>query len=83
MFQNHFLLDISDYKYIWSNKRIILLQEIGLWHNQEKQEYHTIVCRYDPWCNCDKQECQGFLFLHDVICDTSTISVNVRVLLGE
>ena len=43
----------------------------------------TIVWVNDPWHNCDKQECQGFSFLHKVICDTSTISANSRVLLVE
>ena len=36
----------------------------------------------DPWHNCNKQECQGPSF-HKVICDTSMISANARILLGE
>ena len=35
------------------------------------------------WCNCNKQEYQGFSFLHKVICDASMISANVRVLLRD
>ena len=35
----------------------------------------------DPWCNYRKQEYQGFSFLNKVICYTSMISANVRVLL--
>ena len=37
----------------------------------------------DLWCNCEKQEYQGLSFFNKVICDTSTISVNIRVLLKE
>ena len=37
----------------------------------------------DPWCNCKKQEYQDFNSLKLMICDTSTISVKVRVLLKE
>ena len=55
----------------------------GLWHDHDKQECHTIVCRNDLWCNCDKQEGQGFFISSQVICDTSMKGVNVRVLLGE
>ena len=35
----------------------------------------------DLQCNCEKQEYQGFYSLTIVICNTSMISVNVRVLL--
>ena len=35
----------------------------------------------DPWCNCKKQEYHDFHSITVVICDTSMISANVRVLL--
>ena len=37
----------------------------------------------NPWCNCKKQESQDFHSIIIVICDTSTISINVGVLLKE
>ena len=37
----------------------------------------------DPWCDCKKQEFQDFHSLTILICDTSMISANVRVLLKE
>ena len=37
----------------------------------------------NPWCNCEKQEYQEFYPTTVVICDTSTISANVRVLLKD
>ena len=37
----------------------------------------------DPQCNCKKQEYQDFHSITIVICDTSTICVNVGVLLKE
>ena len=39
----------------------------------------------DPHCNCEEQEYQDLFFIPKtvVICDTSTISANVRILLKE
>ena len=41
------------------------------------------ILAMDPQCNCKMQEYQDFHSLTMVICDTSMISVNVRVLLRE
>ena len=37
----------------------------------------------DPQCNCEKQEYQDFYSLTLMICDASTISEKVKVLLEE
>ena len=41
------------------------------------------ILAMDPWCNNEKQEYQDFHSLTIVICNTSMISVNVRVLLKK
>ena len=50
--------------------------------NSENAAEMTTV-QMDPQCNCEKQEYQDFHSLILVICDTSTISAKVRVLLKE
>ena len=77
-------LEISE-ENVWNNRRMNSFQKnlvctmITISENVTQMSISVM----DLWCNCEKQKYQDFHFLIIVSCDTSTIRVNVGVLLRE
>ena len=61
-------------------KRDLVCSKITISENATPKNLHLVM---NPQCNCEKQEYQEFHSRTMMICNTSTISVNIGVSLNE